>query len=49
MGGCGRAQVGGQIRQGHIHLMADTRQYGQPGVKNSFGHGLLIEGPEIFQ
>ena len=30
MGGRGRAQVGGQIRQGHIHLMADARQHGQP-------------------
>ncbi len=52
LGGGGRgggAHVGGEIRQGDIHLMAHGRHHRQTGVEDGPGQVLVVECPQVFQ
>ncbi len=47
-GGCGSAQVGDEVRDGEVGLVADGGDGGQRGCGDGAGESFVVEAGEIF-
>ncbi|MNC12986.1 hypothetical protein D3C75_607160 [compost metagenome] len=48
-GGGGGTQVGGEVADGDVHLVAHSAHHRNGGACDGAGHRLLVEAPEIFK